>query len=178
MAKHDYEMNIKLKHSEVVTVVDKETGAIREVKKRTWGNVKYGDKIISNNEPFRKDYCKAWEYVCGELSAIELRAMVKMVLLARTQANSLDYLSDKTTLTDLVDMLCVSKNKINGVLEKLYDLGVYRKYIIKDKNKPHTMYWVLNPYLSYCGKEINSTLSEIFKDTRIAMIYKLDNEIK
>jgi ribulose bisphosphate carboxylase small subunit len=176
MSKHDYEMNIKLKHNEVVTIVDKETGAVREVKKRTWGNKRFSDDVISTNEPFKKDYGRAWDYVWSELSILEFHAMVKMVLMAKYQTNSLEYLNDKTTAVELVRTLGVSKNKIKEVLKRLYHFGVYRKYEVVDKNKPHTKYWVLNPYLSFSGKAIKDDLNEMFRDTRIAMIYKLDNE--
>jgi len=176
MGSQVYKQELTLKHNEFVTIVNRETGETREVKKRTHSNIKVGDDLISKTEPFKKDFTRAWNYLSVELSALELRAMVRLVLKAKPQTNSLEYLCDKTPLHELVDTLGVSVNKVKIVLKRLHYFGVYRKYEVVDKYKPHTKYWALNPYLSYSGRLIKEELSSIFKDTRIAMIYKLDNE--
>jgi len=178
MGSQVYKQELTLRHNEFATIVNRETGETREVKKRAYSNLKVGDDLISKTEPFKKDFSRSWDYIWDELSALELRAMVKMVLMAKYKTNSLEHLNDKTTLHELSDTLGVSINKVKGVLERLYHFGVYRKYEVVDKNNPHTKFWVLNPYLSYSGGVIKEELSIPFKDTMIARVYKLGNEIK
>ena len=69
--------------------------------------------------------------------------------LAKANTNSLEPLNDTSTIPELMEFLQVSKNKVNPILKKLFNLGVYGKFEFVDAEKGYTKYWLLNPYLSF-----------------------------
>lgn len=123
-----------------------------------------------------KSYPSILKYLADELSSIQYRAMLGLLFKTLKDTNSLAPINNKTTISEFVEILGVSTNKVKPTLEKLYDLGVYRQLEVGGKYGSWRNYWVFNPYIGLNGDLVNDEIKDLFKDTRIAMIYKLDNE--
>lgn len=170
----DYSQIVQLKHNERVIIVN-DDGEFREPTVRK-NNIPSGKQVFEPNGIFKKTYTKSWEYLKQELSPFEFRAAFSLALLAKANTNSLEPLNDETTLNDLIAVLDVSINKVKPVLKKLWDYGVYGKFEVAKQNEPYKKYWILNPYLSFSGKIINSDIANLFIGTSIEIAYhKEDN---
>jgi hypothetical protein len=170
MKKTDYKTEIKLKHNEAPAKINLETGEIVQVTSKP-NNIPEGKEIFEPDALFRKDYCNSWAFLQRELSHFEFTVCFSLALLAKAHTNSLEPLSDNTTINELMEKLRMSKNKVTPTLKTLWDYGVYGKFEVKQLSKPYTKYWLLNPYLSFSGKIIGSDIANLFKDTHIAKAF-------
>ena len=169
----DYIVTAKIKHHESILKRDNHTGEIQEViESRKPNNIPEGKEVFEPDALFHKTYNKSWEYLNEKLNAIEMKAAMSLALRAKANTNSLEPLDDETTIPELIEVLHVSKNRVKSVLAKLWDLGVYGRFDIKEANKPYTKYWILNPYLAFSGKLINSDISHLFRNTKIAIEFR------
>lgn len=162
-----YTTEFKLKDNESPAKINKETGELTELKNRP-NNMPEGKQVFEPDTIFKKDYTVSWSYLKANLSHLELSAAIGLSLLAKANTNSLEPINDKTALSDLSELLGISKNKISKVLDKLFKYGVYGKFEVHNITKPYTKYWILNPYLSFSGKLISSDIAALFNDTLIA----------
>lgn len=177
MKKHDYEVSVPLKHDEFILIGNRNTGEATELKSKTNYTSTDSEKWIPS-AIFKKDYVESWQYLKEELSAIEFKAAYSLALLAKANTNSLQPLNDDTTYTALTEILDVSKNKVDSVLKRLWNLGVYGKFEVVDPSVNYTKYWLLNPYLSFSGQVIKSDIGNLFKGTRIAREYIIRSQMK
>lgn len=157
---------LKLGDSEGLYRIDKSTGEVREVKHRP-NNIPVGKEVFGDHTYFTKYYPNSWIFLKRYCTHLELSAIIGLVNYARN-GNSLEPITDDMK-PYLIDILGVSKNKINSVLDWLFKIGVYGRFSVAEVNKPYTKYWVLNPYLVYNGgKLIYSDIKRLFDNTHIA----------
>jgi len=165
-----YTQEVKLQDNETLLIINKETGNIKEPKKRI-NNIPEGKELFEPKGIFRKDYTKTWKYLKTELTPFEFSVAFELALLAKANTNSLEPLSDDTTVSQLVEKFKISRNKVKPLFNKLFRLGVYAKFEVYDITKPYTKYWILNPYLSFSGKLINSDIAKLFLGTLLTKHY-------
>lgn len=165
-----YEKTVKLEDNEVAVKVNTETGVITNLPNRP-NNIPSGSHVFEEKGRFIKRYRHSWMYLRTVLSPLELEAVNALTDLAIRNTNSLEPLSDKTTIPELMEMLGASKNKVNPILKKLFYYGVYAKFEVCDMTKSYTKYWILNPFLAFNGKLIKSDIVPLFSGTRIAIEY-------
>ena len=165
-----YTQTIKLKDNELPAKINVETGEVKEVDHKK-NNVPEGKEVFQPNAFFRKDYTNSWKFLNKYLTPIEFKAAHTLAMMAKANTNSLEPINDDTTLKELMEVLNVSINKVKPILNKLWDLGVYGKFDVKEVDKPYTKYWIFNPYLSFSGKLINSDISNLFKGTHCAKAF-------
>jgi len=160
-----YKKELKLKHNELPAIVDAETGEVTIVKERK-NNIPDGKEVFQPDGFFKKDYSNSWKFLNNNLSPLEYKCAHTLALMAKANTNSLEPLNDDTTLLELMEVLGVSINKVKPILKKLWELGVYGKFEVKDADKPYTKYWIFNPYLS-CSEEFVFTkeIDDLFKKT-------------
>jgi len=164
-----YKVEYELAHNELPAKVDAITGETQILSKRN--NIPEGKEVFEPNGIFRKDYINSWEFLDRELTPIEYKAAHTLAMLAKANTNSLEPLNDDATLKELMEVLNVSINKVKPILSKLWDLGVYGKFEIKEADKPYTKYWLFNPYLSFSGKLIHSDIATLFSGTHCAKAF-------
>ena len=162
----DYNRTIRLKGKQLPAAIDQETGEVIVLRKKP-NNIPDHKELHKVDSPFKKDYVNSWKFLRRELTPSEMYACNGLVLLAAAYTNSLRPLNDDTVLKELVDVLGVSINRVKHVLKKLYILGVYGKFDVYEVHKEYTKYWVLNPYLSFNGKLINSDIKDLFAGTHL-----------
>lgn len=173
----DYNSEIRLNHNELPAKVNSETGEITIVPLVHSDRIRH--KISSSDlvefEPglaFRKDYNLSWKFLDENLNPTEFKAAWKLAIMAKANTNSLEPLSNDTTLKDLAVFLSIGKNQIDKILKRLWSLGVYGKFEVADADKPFKRFWILNPYLSFSGKYIDGSIKTIFDGTKICMYIK------
>lgn len=174
MKKTDYKTEIKLKHNEAPAKINLETGEIVQVTSKP-NNIPEGKEIFEPDALFRKDYCNSWAFLQRELSHFEFTVCFSLALLAKANTNSLEPLNDSSTIAELMEILNISKNKVTPTLDVLWNYGVYGKFEVKDANRPYTKHWILNPYLSFNGRLIESDIAFLFKNTHIAKAFNNPN---
>lgn len=170
-----YEKTVKLKHNEVAAKIDMETGEVIRVSKKV-NNIPNDKEILSGE--FHKTFDGPLDYLVDILKPMEMKVLLKLMRMAKMNTNSLEPLSDRTTVRELSEYFGVSKNKINPVLKRLFELGVYGKFQVVRKDLEHTRYWVLNPYLSFKGRLVRSDIAALFKGTRIHEIHLQYKSVK
>lgn len=170
----DYVEEVKLLHNELPAKVNQETGEITIVKKkgRPKSIVPQGKEIWLPNGTFQKHFPQSWKWLRENTTDNEFKAAYALAQLAKAYTNSLEPLNDTTIIPELVKVTGVSKNLVGIVLHKLWKLGVYAKFEVYDYTKPYTKFWILNPYLSFNGKLIDSDIASLFKNTYVALAYR------
>lgn len=171
-----YTAEYNLNHNEVPAKVNVETGETTTLMKRP-NNIPEGKRVFEPDALFRKDYTNSWKFLERNLKPIEFKAAFTLALKAKANTNSLEPLSDSTTIPELMEVLGISKNVVKPLLKKLWSIGVYGKFEVSEVGKPYTKYWILNPYLSFSGKLIDSDIAELFSKTHIAKAFRDPNYI-
>ena len=120
-----------------------------------------------NNALYIKRYPNGWSFLEKYLTAEEFMVCFSLSLRADYTDNNLKPFTDKTTGEKLSQALGVSRINLIGMLHKLFELGVCRKFEEINTNKPYTKYWIFNPYLSFVGEVIDSSIVQLFSDTHI-----------
>lgn len=159
-----YKRSVKLQHNEVPARINLDTGEVKpvDVTPKTMPNECYK---FEPKASFRKDYTNSWLYLRRKLTPIEYKAAHTLAMMARANTNSLEPLSDSTTLNELQEVLGVSINKVKPILNRLFDLGVYAKFEMVKADIGYTKYWAFNPYLSFSGQIIYSDIARLFRGT-------------
>jgi|JI9StandDraft_1071089.scaffolds.fasta_scaffold343387_1 C1A family cysteine protease len=169
-----YKVEVKLNHNEVAAKVNTETGDTKLVTFRP-NNIPDGKELFEPTAFFKKEYSNSWSYLQKKLNPLEYKVAHSLGILAKANTNSLEPLSDKSTIPDLMEIFNVSKNKVKPILVKLFSLGVYGKFEIVDADKGYTKYWIFNPYLSFSGKLIPSDIADLFSNTHVAKAFRDPN---
>lgn len=172
--KGKYKSQFNLHHNEIPAVINSETGEIKELFRRP-NNIPNGKEVFEEKGDFKKDYSKSWKYLKSVLTHTEYSAAHTLALMAKMNTNSLEPISDETPQIQLEQDLGLSKNVVKKTLARLFHYGVYGKFEVSDPKKPYTKFWIINPYLSFSGKLIDSDIKNLFEGTYIARAYR--NEI-
>lgn len=168
--KTTYEKTVHLEHNESLLKLDNITGDISPIKHRP-NNIPIDSEVWLPNAIFQKDYTNSWRFLDKHLSAIEMKAAKSLAIRAKAFTNSLQPLDDETTIPELMLVLGLGKNSVTPVLAKLFDIGVYGRFHVKNWDIPYTCYWLLNPYLTFNGKISKYSISSLFADTHIAKAF-------
>lgn len=132
---------------------------------------------------FGKFYNEAMDYMLEVFKPIELKIIMQMMSMASMRSNSLRPLNDETSIKQLSDTFGVHRNNIKRLLTKLYDHGIYAEFdfakapLSFNPNDPSTFsdvsksskYWVLNPFIMFRGKTIDTALVDLFRNTKITL---------
>lgn len=161
-----YQKTVNLNQDETLLKLNHETGEVVEVKDKA-NNIPQGKEIFEPNALFRKDYTNSWKFLQKNLTPLQMSAAMALALMAKANTNSLEPINDETGVRELSEKLNVSVNKVTSVLKKLYELGVYGKFAVAEIDAPFKKFWILNPYLSFSGKLINSDIADLFAKTHI-----------
>lgn len=157
---------IKLNDNESLAVINKDTAEVKEIRKRP-NNLPADKELFGDHAFFYKYYPNSWIFLKKYCSHLELSAIIGLVNYAKN-GNSLEPITDDMK-PYLLDVLGVSKNKLNEVLDWLFELGVYGRFEVAEVDKPYTKYWVLNPFLVYNGgRSIYTDIKRLFINTHIA----------
>lgn len=165
---YDYTETVKFKHHQSPAIYDEITGEYKQLKaknKLPEGKEKYQEKFMTDS--FTKLNLRILPYLVEVFNSIEINMIVKMISLIDYNSNSIEKLNNDTSLRDLAKLFGVSRNRIKTYLDHLFRMGVYAQFKIhKDKKEE---YWILNPYLSWQGELIDSSLKANFKGTKIEL---------
>ena len=169
--KNMYTTQLRLQHDEIPATINIETGEIKQLKKRP-NNLPDGKQPWGIEEKgWRKSYDYSWDYLEEVLTDLELRVTLKLARMAKLNTNSLEPLSDETTQQEVSAMFNIDRRKAKILFDKLHSLGVFGKFDVVREDSPYTKYWILNPYLSFGGKLIQSDIANLFKGTRLTNEY-------
>ena len=166
----DYVANIALNHNEIPAKVNGDTGEVTVIKKRG-SNIPEGKEVFEPDGIFKKDYTKSWEYLDKVLTPLEYKVVSKLCRMAKMNTNSLEPLNDDTTALALSEEFNIDHRTSKKLFKRLFDLGVYAKFEASKPDIPYTKYWIVNPYLSFSGKLIDSDIRLLFVGTIIEKVF-------
>ena len=172
-----YTRSIKLEHNQIPAKIDMETGEIIELSKCI-------NKFPDNTErwlqhgSFHKTYTHTGEFLIKTLKPVELSVVMVMSIKAEPNTNALIPLDDDTTVRQLEQYFNVSKNRIKGILDKLFKLGIFARFEVATEDNPHMKYWILNPYVSFKGRLVDSDIVRLFQGTIIEKEYSKKSQSK
>lgn len=169
--KKGYTTELKLEHDEIALKGNVRTGEISEIAKRP-NNIPEGKEIFEPNARFKKDYTQSLSWVRKSTTAIELQACMGLILMAKSNSNSLEPLNRFSSIRDLSYALDMSINKVGDIMYRLEELGVFATFRVMEADKRNEEIWVLNPYLSFAGRIVSSDLANLFKNTHIARAFR------
>ena len=172
--KFDYEKMVQLNHNEIAAKINIETGELTEVKHRKT-TIPSGKQLWQPKSPFTKHYVmgnKIIDWLETILSDQEMKVLWKMTRMIKFETNSLEPLNDDYGISQIAAEFNISRNRVSPILKKLYDLGVYAKFDVKKVNVPYTKYWILNPYICFSGRLIDSDIAKLFEGTVIQLKFE------
>lgn len=160
-----YNRTIKLEDCEVPAKINKVTGEIKEVNKRP-NNIPDDKEFFEPKLPFYKAYDGALEYITDNFNDKEVATVIKMITLASRNTNYLKPLHAESTIKEISEVLGMHRNSVNKIMDTLYQHGIYSK--ASTMTKSGEKHWlILNPYVSFKGKTISSSIIDLFQDTLI-----------
>lgn len=165
-----YERTIKLQEDELPAKINVETGHVTtlEIKKPNNPNlIPFEPTAI-----FSRSYTKSWEFLYYKTTDKEYKVAQYLAFKAKAFTNSLEPLSDDSTVREIAAAVGISKDKVTSIFNRLFDLGVYGKWEVSEIDKGKKKYWILNPYLSFNGKRIDKNIVTLFDNTAIAKAFK------
>lgn len=165
-----YEKTIKLNHNEVAAKVNRETGEVTAVPNRP-NNIPQGKKLMKGDN-FYKGSVEADALLITLLDPLEYRVVGIMRSRAKMNTNSLEPLNDETSLKELAEHLLVSRNRINTVITKLRNLGVFATFEVVNHGHIQKKVWILNPSISFKGRIISEEIIHLFSETSITKLLR------
>ena len=159
---------IKLESNELPAKVNSETGEIKTITARG-NNIPDGRELHNPEGKFTKAYEEAWDYLLDHLSDKEMVIVTRMMHMARPSSNSLEPLNDSTSINELAETFHIHRNHVKKIFDNLMNNGVYAEFKFGAYDGIRH-YWVLNPYISFKGKTIDSGIADLFRETRIAKL--------
>tara|TARA_R110000772_G_scaffold268686_3_gene397509 strand:- start:907 stop:1419 length:513 start_codon:yes stop_codon:yes gene_type:complete len=166
-----YNVNIpKLKHNELVQVVNQETGEVRDVKcnKSPSNNMRKFDLM----KTYHRRNTAAWDLLQSQTTDKEYKVADKLAKLARAYTSALEPLNPDSSILEIAEYLKEDRRTISKTIDKLFKLGVIGKFEVYNANEQHTKYWVFNPYLSFNGNVIKAGVPTLFDETIYAKIMR------
>ncbi len=170
----DYEKLVQLKHNEIAAIIDVETGDLREVSHRKT-TIPEGKELWLPNLAFAKHFVignKIIDWLETILTDQEMKVLWKMTRMIKFETNSLEPLNNDFSINQIAKEFNISRNRVSPIFKKLYDLGVYANFDVKRVDVPYTKYWILNPYICFSGRRIDTDIAKLFKGTVIQMKFK------
>lgn len=168
-----YKKTLNLKHHEKPAKIDLQTGEFIEINDRA-NNIPNNKEVFESKALFAKYYEKTHQFLRRNLSHIEMSVVLELVHMSKMNTNSLEPLNDETTQLEISKIFDLDRRKSKMIFDKLFRLGVYAKFEVYKPEVPYTKYWILNPYLSFKGKIIDSDIAKLFKGTMIHKNYIKD----
>ena len=165
-----YIRKLNLKDHEFAAKVNAETGEITTLQ-TILSSLPDNHEVWLPNSSFHKTYEATWKFLIKELKSDELKVVTIMSLMASANTNSLSPLNEDSSVRNLAEYFGVNKDKINKVLKKLFDIGVFAKFEVVKPDVPYTKYCILNPYISFKGKLVDSDIARLFHGTIIHKEY-------
>lgn len=175
-----YERTIRLRHDEIAAKKNMRTGEFMEVIKRA-NNIPDNKELHFTTGKYAKFYNEAMNYILEVFSPIELQVIFKMVSMSSMYSNSLRPLNDNTSVADLSKTFGIHRNNVKRILDKVKSHGVYAVFEVDNapisfdpndistfnKESRQVDYWVLNPFIVFRGKTIDSALVDLFRNTKL-----------
>ena len=172
-----YTRKLSLEDNEFAAKINAETGEITTLR-NVLNSLPDNHEIWLPNSSFHKTYEATWKFLIQALKADELKVVTIMSLMASANTNSLSPLNEEASIRNLSEYFGVNKDKINKVLKKLFDIGVFAKFEIVKPDVPYTKYWILNPYISFKGKLVDSDIARLFHGTVIHKEYVKNSSLR
>lgn len=165
-----YTRNLKLKDTEVPAKIDLETGEIVEVR-NIFNSIPDGKELWLKNEKFSKMFTYSWKYLVKSLNSDELKVLVVMTLMAQPSTNSMPPLNEEVSMLQMEEYFNVSRKKLPSIFKSLFEIGVFARFEVASEDEYYKKYWILNPYISFKGRLVNSDIAKLFYGTRIEKEY-------
>ena len=165
-----YEKTLKLNDNEVAAKLNLETGEIIEILNQNYSQP--NKEVFQPKEVFKKQYLEMSIFLKEVLTPVEYFIVDKLCDMAKPNSNSLEPFSDDTTYLEIAERFNYDRRKIPKLLKKLFELGIYGKFEVVEDIKGLNKYWVLNPFVSFKGKTIDTNLRKLFENTTIVKSYR------
>jgi len=165
-----YTRNLKLKDNEIPAKINLETGEILEVR-NMFNSMPEGKELWLKNEKFSKMFSYSWKFLSTALNSDELKALVVMSLMTQAGTNSIPPLNEEVSMLRMEEYFGISRKKLPKIFKNLFDLGVFAKFEVATEEEPYKKYWILNPYISFKGRLIDSDIARLFYGTRVEKEY-------
>lgn len=168
-----YNQSITLADNEIPATINQATGEVKPVNKRK-NNIPKGKEIFEPEGKFIKAYGKSWSYLQKQLTPLQFSVAFQLALMAKMNTNTLEPLNDETTSIELSEKFNIDRRNSKKLFKRLFELGVYARFEAAKPDVPYTKYWILNPYLSFSGKVLDSDIARLFHGTMIHKNYIKD----
>lgn len=165
-----YTRNLSFRDNEVPAKINLETGELIEIR-NTFNSLPDGKEMWLKNEKFSKMFNYSWKYLVKTLGSDEIKVLVVMTLLAQPNTNSMPPLNEEVSMLQMEEYFNVSRKKLPQIFKNLFDIGVFAKFEVATEEEFYKKYWILNPYIAFKGRLINSDISKLFYGTRIEREY-------
>lgn len=166
-----YSKEVKLQDNEIPAKINVETGEVVPVKSRT-NNIPEGKHVYNPKGEFYKGYIKADEILIKLLTPMEYRVVAIMRNKSRMNTNSLEPLSDESSIHQIAETLDVHRNSVHKIINRLRDLGIFASFEVTNQYKQRIKCWILNPCISFKGKTISDEIVGLFYDTMITKLIR------
>jgi biotin operon repressor len=151
-------------------LVDMNTGEILSMPNKRPNNLPNGKQFYDTKEEFYKGYVKADNVLLSLLTPLEYRVVSIMRMKSKMNTNSLDPLSDESSLTDIATQLNIHRNSVNKIISRLRELGIFATFEVTNQYGQRIKSWILNPVISFKGKTISTEIIGLFSDTMITKL--------
>jgi hypothetical protein len=162
----DYTISVDLNHSESLYRIDNESGVMDEVNV-VFNKIPDNKELWLKNHTFSKMFTHSWKFLSRELNSDEIRVLIIMTTMAKPRTNAMPPLNDSLSMRRLEEHFGVRREKMPKILDKLYRIGCYGKFKVATADEPYKQFWILNPYISFTGRLIDSDIARLFNGTII-----------
>lgn len=166
-----YRKTISLNHHEIPAKIDLKSGEVTPVLPLK-NNMPEGKDTMGKKEiGWRKSFDGSWDFLEEVLNSNELRVAGMLSRKAQMNTNCIIPFNHDTSIINLAEEFKLDHRKTKQLFKKLFDLGVYGQFSVAEVDKEYTKYWILNPYLAFKGKLIDSDIKHLFRNTRLTIEY-------
>jgi biotin operon repressor len=164
-----YEQTVKLRDDQKLAIVTSDGEFIKLTHKRP-NNLPKGKSVHNLNDEFYKGYVSADIALMKILTPLEYRVVSMMKVRSKMNTNSLDPLSDESSLNEIAKELDIHRNSVSKIISKLRDIGVFANFEVTNQYGKRVKSWILNPVISFKGKVISDEIIGLFSDTMITKL--------
>jgi hypothetical protein len=166
-----YQETITLNHNELPAKINVESGEVKAIEKRK-NNLPRGKEPFGIEEiGWPKDFTRSLKFLTEVLSPTEMMVVIKMIVAASANTNCIIPFNHSSSLGDLSKEFGTDYRRTKAIFGKLFELGVYGQFLVSERDRPYTKYWILNPYLSFAGKLIGTDIKNLFQNTILTQEY-------
>lgn len=163
-----YTQEVKLENNQKVAIINTETGEIIKTPSKRPNNLPNGKSKLNYVE-FGMLNLRSSRILEKYFSNLELSIIFKMITRCSFNTNSLQPLSNNTSIRALSEEFNISINSVPKIFDKLYQMGVYLQLNIYESNGEKE-YWVLNPNIFWRGRMTNDSIFSHFLNTDITKL--------